>query len=222
MEIHEALYTTRAMRRVKPEPIPQMSQARILDAAIRAPSGGNTQAWRFLLIDNRDVIGRLAPLYRECLDRLFRTVYGPALEAANAAPEEGENPQLLKMYRSAKHTGDYFEDYPLLLGAFSQDASGGSIFPAVWNAMLAARAEGIGSAITSVLGFEKDRAFDVLGVPKDEGWNFACLVPMGYPTGRWAVAPRRPAHEVAYRNQWGTPLGFEVPEPLWSPEAGLS
>ncbi len=81
--------------------------------------------------------------------------------------------------------------------------------------MLAARAEGVGSAITSVLLFQKDRMFEVLGVPADEGWNFACLVPMGYPTGRWGIAPRRPVHEVSFRNQWGQPLGFEVNEPLW-------
>ncbi len=216
MDVYEALYTTRAMRRVKSDPIPQESQARILDAAIRAPSGGDSQGWRFLMVDDKAVIAELAPLYQECIGRLFATVYGPRLEAANAAPEEGDNPQFLKMYRSAKHMGDHFEGYPLLLGAFVQgDGSGGSIFPAVWNAMLAARAEGIGSAITSILAFEKDRSFDILGVPKDQNWNFACLVPMGYPTGRWGVAPRRPAHEVAYRNQWGNSLGFEIPEPRW-------
>jgi len=219
MDAYEALYTTRAMRRVKKDPIPEDVQKRILDAAIRAPSGGNSQGWRFMLVDDSDVIGRLAPLYRECLTRLFATVYGPALEAANAAPEEGDNPQLLKMHRSATHMGDHFEGYPLLFLAFSQgDPTGGSIFPAVWNAMLAARAEGIGSAITSVLLFRKDQVFEVLGEPA-VGWNMACCVTMGYPTGRWGVAPRRPATEVAYRNQWGEGLGFDVPGPLW-PEAG--
>jgi nitroreductase len=219
MDVYEVLYTTRAMRRVKPDPIPQESQARILDAAIRAPTGGDTQGWRFLLIDDPAVIAELAPLYRECLNRLFSTYYGPPLEAANAAPQESENAKFLKMYRSAKHMGDHFETYPLLLAAFSQgDDDGGSIFPAVWNAMLAARAEGIGSAITSILMFEPDRAYSILGVPKDEGWNFACLVPMGYPTGRWGVAPRRPVHEVSFKNQWGKPLDFQVPEPLWKPE----
>jgi nitroreductase len=220
MDVYEALYTTRAMRRVKPDPIPEDAQARILDAAIRAPSGGDSQGWRFLIVDDPGVIAELAPLYRECMERLFSTFYGPALEAAQAAPEEGNNPKFLKMYRSAKHMGDHFEGYPLLLGAFAQgDQSGSSIFPAVWNAMLAARAEGIGSAITSLLAFERDRAFDILGVPKDDDWHFACLVPLGYPTGRWGVAPRRPVHEVSFKNQWGQPLGFSVPEPLWAPDS---
>jgi len=63
MDIYEALYTTRAMRRVRPDPIPLEVQARMLDAAIRAPSGGNSQNWRFLLADDTDVIGRIGPLY---------------------------------------------------------------------------------------------------------------------------------------------------------------
>jgi nitroreductase len=112
--------------------------------------------------------------------------------------------------------GEHFEDYPLLFLAFNQgDPSGGSIFPAVWSAMLAARAEGVGSTITSLLMFEREKFYEIIGVPEDQGWNFACLVPMGYPTGRWGIAPRRPVHEVSYRNRWGTPLDFEVPEPLW-------
>jgi nitroreductase len=219
MDIYEALYTTRAMRRVKPDPIPEETQARILDAAIRAPTGGNAQGWRFLLVDDPAVIGELAPLYQSCIEKMFATIYGEALEAANREPEKKENADLLKMYRSAKYMGDNFAGYPLLLLAFSQgDGSGGSIFPAVWNAMLAARAEGIGSTITSVVAFEREKLYGILGIPEDQGWNFACLVPMGYPTGKWGVAPRRPVHEVSFRNQWGTPLGYEVPEPLWNPE----
>jgi hypothetical protein len=81
--------------------------------------------------------------------------------------------------------------------------------------MLAARGEGVGSALTSVLVFRANETFEVLGVPSDEGWNMACCVTFGYPTGRWGVAARTPVHEVAHRNRWGAPLGFEVPQPLW-------
>ncbi len=120
------------------------------------------------------------------------------------------------MVRSARHLAEHFEATPLLLFAFCLgDPTGSSIFPAVWSAMLAARAEGVGSTLTSVLLFERDALFETLGVPGDEGWVFAGCVAMGYPTGRWGVAPRRPVHEVAYRNAWGTPLGLEIPEPLW-------
>ena len=82
MELREALYTTRAMRRVKPDPIPQEVQARILDAAVRAPSGGNTQNWRFLLVDDPDVKAKLGPLYRECMAILWSSYYKDRIDAA--------------------------------------------------------------------------------------------------------------------------------------------
>ncbi len=63
--------------------------------------------------------------------------------------------------------------------------------------------------------FHGEQALRILGVPENKGWVMACCVSFGYPRGRWGIAPRRPAHEVAYRNQWGTPVGFEVPRPLW-------
>jgi nitroreductase len=216
MELKEALYTTRAMRRVRTDPIPEDVQARILDAAIRSPSGGNSQAWRFLLVDAPEQKAKLGPLYRESLGLLFETIYKPRKDAADADPDSPESAEFTKMYRSANWLADHFEDYPLLLFAFTQgDPTGGSIFPGVWSAMLAAREDGVGSAITSVLMFRKDEVLEVLGVPADKGWLMACCVTFGYPTGRWGVAPRRPAHEVTYRNRWGEGLGFELPEPLW-------
>jgi nitroreductase len=70
MDVWEALYTTRAMRRVRADPIPLAVQERILDAAVRAPSGGNTQDWRFLLVDDPAVKARLAPLYADSIRQL--------------------------------------------------------------------------------------------------------------------------------------------------------
>jgi nitroreductase len=216
MDIYEALYTTRAMRRCKPDPIPVDVQKRILDAAVRAPSGGNTQNWRFMLVDDPAVFARLGPIYRDCMTQLWETIYKERLVAANAAPDEPENASMLSIQRSAQHLADHFEQYPLLLFSFVQfDPSGGSIFPATWSAMLAARAEGVGTSLTSVFFFQLDAVLEILGVPKDEGWLFSSCVTFGYPTGRWGVAPRRPVHEVSFRNRWGTPLGFEIPEPLW-------
>ncbi len=219
MDVYEALYTTRAMRRVRPDPVPVDVQARILDAAVRAPSGGNAQNWHFLLVDDPAVRGRLAPLYRDSIDQLWRTFYAAQLAEAAAHPDRPESVQLLAVQRSAQHLADHFADVPLLLFGFCQhDPTGGSIFPAVWSAQLAARAEGVGSALTVVLGvFHLAETLDILGVPDDEGWVLACCVTFGYPTGRWGVAPRRPVHEVTSRNRWGAPAGFAVPEPLWPP-----
>ena len=75
MDVLEALYTTRAMRRVKDEPVPEDVIALILDAAVRAPSGGNQQNWQFLVVDDRAVREQLAPIYRECIDLLWEHVY---------------------------------------------------------------------------------------------------------------------------------------------------
>jgi nitroreductase len=219
MDIYEALYTTRAMRRVRPDPIPLPVQARILDAAIRAPTGGNAQNWRFLLADDPDIIGQVGPLYRDAIDQLWKTVYADRLAAAAADPESEESIEMLKVQRSAQWLADHFEEVPLFLFGFIQaDPTGGSIFPAIWSAQLAARAEGVGSSLTAVLGFfHPDETFEILGVPKDKGWVMACCVSLGYPTGRWAVASRRPVDEVSYRNRWGDSVGFGVEQPLWRP-----
>jgi nitroreductase len=221
MDVMEALYTTRAMRRVRPDPIPTDVQAKILDAAIRAPSGGNTQDWRFLLVDDPGVKSRIGPLYRDCMQRLWQTIYAERIAAADADPEAEESKGMRLMVRSAQHLADHFEDVPLYLFGFVRgDRSGGSLFPAIWSAQLAARAEGVGSALTSVLGlFHRDEVDAILGVPAQDGWVMSCCVSFGYPTGRWAVAKRRPVEEVAFRNRWGAPLGMSIPTPLWSPES---
>ena len=208
LDIYEALYTTRAMRHLKPDPIPHDAQARILDAAIRAPHVG--EGWRFILVDDREVMSRLAALYEQAWDQLFAQ-YG--LSVADLA--KGDN-EAGRAARSGDHLARHFGDVPLVLIGFGRTSDGSGVYPAVWSAMLAARAEGIGATLTGVMQtFVADEVFDLLGVPKDEGWHMHGVVPMGYPTGRWGVAPRKPVHEVAARNHWHGDLGFTVPEPLW-------
>jgi nitroreductase len=220
MDVWEALYTTRAMRRVRPDPIPMAVQERILDAAVRAPSGGNTQDWRFLLVDSPAVKDRLAPLYADSIRQLWETAYRPRVEAAQADPSAAASASFLKVQASAQWLADHFAEVPLFLFAFSHDGSGGSIFPAVWSAQLAARAQGVGSALTSVLGhFHPDETLEILGVPPGKGWQMACCVSFGYPTGRWGVAPRQPARSVTYRNAWGADPGLSADGPLWPEDA---
>jgi nitroreductase len=120
MDVREALYTTRAMRRVRPDPIPEPVQARILDAAIRAPSGGNSQDWRFLLIDDPGIKAQLGPLYRDAIGRLWATFYRERLDAARAAPDDPQGASLLRVQASAQHLADHFETVPLFLAAFAR------------------------------------------------------------------------------------------------------
>ena len=216
MDIREALYTTRAMRRVKPDPIPMDVQARIMDAAVRAPSGGNTQNWRFLLVDDPEVKAKLGPIYRQAMSALWGSYYKDRIDAAHAAPELEESKSMLRVQKSAQWLADNFEMVPLYMFGFAQhDPSGSSVYPALWNAQLAARAEGVGTSLTQVLVFHNDEVLDILGVPKDEGWNMLGCVSLGYPTGKWGVATRQPAHDVSFRNQWGADVGFRDDEPLW-------
>ena len=215
MELHEALYTTRAMRRVKKDPIPLDVQARILDAAIRAPSGGNQQNWRFLLLDDPAKKAALAPLYQHAMGELWKTVYKAQLDAAHANPDAPESIQFLKVQRSAQWLADHFEDVPLYLFPFCQhDPTGGSIYPAVWNAMLAARAEGVGQLhhrVAAVLPPGRD-------VRDPRGPHRRGLAPLGHrelrlPHRHLGRGARRPVHEVSHRNTWGAAVGFEVPNP---------
>jgi nitroreductase len=213
MELSEALYTTRAMRRVSDQPVPEGVVARILDAAIRAPSGSNAQNWRMMVISDPAVRGSLAPLYREAYEILTETVYPGRREAAEKAGDE----TTLRVMRSSAWLAEHFEVVPLWLLFFTRnDPTGSSIYPAVWNAMLAARGEGVGTCLTTILGaFKSAETFELLGVPDDKGWQLAAAVSCGYPTGRWGVAKRRPVEDVTYSDRWGSPLGFEVNGPLW-------
>jgi len=207
MDIHEVLYTTRAMRRLKPDPVPYDVQARILDAAIRAPH--TDEQWRFILVDDTAVKAQLGPLYRQAAKRMTADFGVDFTEMAQSDTQIG------RTVRSAMYLERHFEDVPLFLIGFSR-TGGSGIYPALWNAMLAARAEGVGSTMTTILAaYCKDEVHEILGVPKDAGWSMQAVIPMGYPKGRWGLAHRKPVHEVAARNGWDGDLGFTVPEPLW-------
>jgi nitroreductase len=209
MDIYEALYTTRAMRRLKPDPIPYDVQARILDATIRAPN--IEQGWRFILVDDPEIKSQLASLYLQAFERLVGGSIGEQL----ADLMKAETP-MGRMVRSGFHLAHHFAEVPLLLVGFGRTKEGSGIYPALWSAMLAARAEGIGSTLTGMLQtFYTSEVFEILGVPKDSGWYLHGAVAMGYPTGRWGVGARKPVHEVAARNNWQGELGFTVTEPLW-------
>ena len=209
MDIYEVLYTTRAMRRLKPDPIPYDAQARILDAAIRAPNIG--QEWRFILVDDPDIKSRFAPLYRQGFENMIGGV--PEQLFADVIKTDTA---MGRTVRSGLHLVNHFAKVPLLLIGFGHTRDGAGIYPALWSAMLAARAEGIGSTLTGFLqSYFANEVMEILGVPKDAGWYLHGVVAMGYPTGRWGVGARRPVHEVAARNGWQGDLGFTVPEPLW-------
>ncbi len=213
MDLNEALYTTRAMRRVKPDPIPEEAVKAMLDAAIRAPSGGNSQNWRFVTVTDPGLKASLGELYREGWKTLQETVYKKAFERAEA---QG-NKQALAIQSSSAWLAENFEQVPLWVFVFSRnDPSGASVYPGVWNMMLAARGLGIGTCLTTIAGWYKsEEVFEVLGVPTGKGWTNSAAVSAGYPLGRWGTAKRRPAEQVVFSERWGNPPEWTIDEPLW-------
>lgn len=215
MELFEALYTTRAMRRVHPDPVPDEVVAAMLDAAVRAPSGGNAQNWRFLVITDPETRQALGPIYRKAWGTLQSTLYAGRRERAVESGDEAT----LRVMRSSQWLADNFEVVPTWLFVFSRnDPTGASIYPAVWSAMLAARGHGVGTCMTTILGiFEQEATYELLGVPADKGWQLNAAVSCGYPRGNWGVAERAPVEQVAYSDRWGEALAFGVNGPLYPP-----
>lgn len=214
MDTFEALYTTRAMRRVKPDPIPEDVIQRMLDAAIRAPSPGNTQQWRFVAVTDRELIGRLGELYARSWGQLERTAYAGKREQAEASGDQVTQ----RVLSSASWLAANFAQVPLVVMAYVRnDRDGSGIYPAVWNLMLAARAQAVGTTLTTVLHhFAADEVSELLGVPTEKGWRNVAAITCGYPLGKWGVAARPPLEQVVFTDRWGEAPEWSVPEPLWS------
>lgn len=216
MDINEALYTTRAMRRVSSDPIPEDVVKAMMDAAIRSPSGGNSQNWRWITVTDRDTIATVGDLYSEAWTQLNETFYkGKAEQARNSGDEA-----TVKVMNSAQWLADNFAQVPLVVFPYHRnDPSDASIYPAVWSLMLSARSHGVGTCLTTVLGtFKHQEVADLLGVPVEKGWTNAAAVTCGYPLGKWGLAKRAPAHLVTYSETWGEAPTWTIDEPLWRPD----
>lgn len=216
MDLHEAIYTTRAMRRMKPDPVPEEALQRVFDAAVRAPSSGNQQKVRFLVVSDPEMKAAIQPIYRKCLDELNATTYADVQASIESRPDDPRVAASKRIDSSAQWFADNLHHSPLLIFVFGKQGGETSTFPALWNLCLAARAEGLGTAITTLLKIQKRRVEELLGVPDDGVWHMHGMIPLGYPSGRWGLAKREPAHLSVYDGTWGTPVSWEVPEPLWT------
>ena len=207
MDVLEAIYTTRAMRRVKPDPIPDDVLRAIMDAAIRAPSGGNQQTWSFVLVRDPEKKRRLQELYKPLIEALFQP--GGPYAGLMDVEDEAQRKQNQRLADSARYLGDHMAEAPVIVvpcirGRGRDISMGASIYPAVQNLMVAARAFGVGSALTTIHRQKEDEVRALLGAPDDV--QTAALIPLGYPRGRWGVAKRRPVEEVVFVDTWGEPL----------------
>ena len=219
MELFEAMYTTRAMRRVKPDPIPDEVLGRIFDAAVRGPSGGNSHTFRFMTVTDKATMAKLKPIYRDAYWELQETSYKDLrtkLEATD--PDDPSMAQSRRISKSAEDFIENFETHPMLIFVFGKERGESTTFPVLWNLCLAARAEGLGTFITTLLKLRKREVEEVLGMP--EGfWHMHAMIPIGYPTGRWGLAERQPAQEFVYSETWGAPVSWEA-APNWSEPDG--
>jgi len=219
MDVFEALYTTRAMRRVSEKPIPDDVLKQMVDAGIRAPSGSNRQGWKFIVVTDLEIKNELGNLYREAWDFYVKEFYGGTSDlGASSVNDDEKAEQVVKITKSATWLSENFHKVPAMFVVLSRnDPTGSSIFPAIWSLMLAGRAHGIGSCLTTVLGmFKPQKAFEILNIPSDKGWKIDAVVTAGYPLGKWGVAKRTPVDEVTYLNTWGNETNWNLEEPLWN------
>ena len=218
MDVFDALYTTRAMRRVKEDSIPDDVIKSIMDSAIRAPSGSNRQDWKFLVVTDKKTREELAEIYRETWDYYVKSFYNDSEDlGASSLKNKDEIETVKRISNSASWLAENYHKVPLLVLAFSRnDPTGSSIYPAIWNLMLAARGHGVGTCLTTVMNFKTEDVYKVLNVPSDKGWTLNATITAGYPLGKWGVAARKPVEEVTYLNKWGESPDWNLTEPLWN------
>jgi nitroreductase len=198
MPLGEAIFSQRAIRRFRPDPIADDDLRTILQSAIRAPSPANMQPWHFIVVTDRDVIARFAPLYREAWWAKRR---GAGITKPEDIPAEDRS------MRAAMRLADEIGDAPVivLLCALSKGLGAiGAVVPAAQNLLLAARALGIGGTITNLHADVEERVHALFGIP-DTAQLVYCM-PLGYPRGRFGPAQRHPLAEVSSRDRWGTPF----------------
>ena len=202
-DLFEIMATTRSMRRLKPDPVPAELIRKILEAGVSAPSGGNMQRWRFLVIRDPTVKQAVGSYYKRAWDEVVSPRYRAGKPAPGTSPE-----RFTRMLDAAQYLADHIHEAPVWIvpcmeGANPSRTAGSSIYPAVQNMLLAARALGLGATLTTLyLSFEKE-VEAALGLPADV--HSYALLPIGYPMGRFGPVRRIPVADIAYQDRWGQP-----------------
>ena len=210
--LFRALYTTRALRRLKPDPLPEELLFQLVDAAIRAPSGQNRQDWRFVVVSDLAIKALMQDAATDAWSR-YQPQYAERPELMDDLP-----PAKRLSLKSTAHLAYHIGEAPAVIvvcGARGRHSTpGGSTFPAVQNLLLAARALGLGASIFQLA--LSPAVIEAIGVPEDQ--QAFCAVPVGYPTGRPGPVRRRPVRQVAFRDRWGEPwpIAEDQPDDGWS------
>lgn len=217
MDAIETIMTTRAMRRFSTQPVADADIETCLKTAQQGPSGGNVQPQQYVVVTDEALRAQVGALYQQAYHR-----YEQSLPEPTAFADEAQGAAWRRTRDASRHLADHLGNVPTLVLFLqpiipwgSTDADGpmdigrldASVYPAVQNFCIAARSLGLGTALTTVIRIHSAEVLQLLGVPsRDDGsprFEIAALLPVGYPKGKFGVAPRKPAAAVTHWNRWG-------------------
>jgi nitroreductase len=200
LDVWTAMATARSIRRYTDEPVDDATLARCLEAATWAPSGGNWQSWRFVVLrspEQRAVVAEAA--------RISLTIIEPLYSMSR--PDPDDDSRVARSHRATYEFHDRAGEFTSVLfttkryDSASELLLGGSVYPAMQNFLLAARAQGLGACMTSWASYGEDIMRAAIGVPDD--WLMAGHIVVGWPRGGHGPLRRRPVSEVTYLDRWG-------------------
>ena len=191
--VFEAMHTQRAVRRYRPDPVPDKLITQVLDAAIRAPSAINGQFARFVVVTDPEKRRRLGELYLDAQEEAYNN-------PAAAGTQWLRSQEAVIVEKAAKFAREIGDVPVLIIVCSTQRGVSHSIYPAVQNLLVAARSLGLGTVLTTLHTFRANEVREVLGIPNDI--HIVCGIPMGWPAVPFGPVRRRPVSEVAYWNQW--------------------
>jgi nitroreductase len=209
-DLFEIIGSTRAMRRLKPDPVPDELIERILEAGVAAANSGNAQQWRFLVVKDRAIKEQVQQWYAKAFKDLIEPHY---LEGE--PPPGVSKERYLRQYAAVAYLTEHFHEAPVWIVPCLEHgdtppnrASGASIYPAVQNMLLAARALGLGATLTARHLIHEKESEAALGLP--EGVHSYAILPIGYPLGNFGPVARRALSDIVYLDHWGEPYLSEV------------
>lgn len=204
-DLFDIIQSTRAMRRLRPDPVPDDLIRKILEAGVCAANGANRQTWRFLVVKDRTIKERVQHFYK----RAFDEVVGPRYQSSTPPPGSSAA-KYARQHAAVEYLTDHFHEAPVWIVACLDEgtntptrSSGASIYPAIQNMLLAARALGLGATLTTRHLRYEEEVEAALGLPP--GVHSYAILPIGYPMGRFGPVGRGSLSDIVYEDRWENP-----------------
>ena len=198
----------RAMRRLKPDPVPVEVLQKVLQAGVQAPSGMNSQPWKFLVLSSREDVAWYAERYKAAIESRFTGFFEREVEGDSGAARQ---------LRALRWQAEHMHSFPLILLVFGErdwpfkvppeervglaPPNYGAIYPCVQNILLACRAVGLGAGLTTMHQVFEDELLERFAV--DEAFGIVASIPIGWPLGKFGPVRRTPATEKTFYGRWG-------------------